>query len=1488
MVRHELGNAETIASGDGPPTTGPQRATAPTETPTPVTAGPRLGRYVILAQIGEGAMGEVYSGYDRELDRRVALKVVRSHRADAVGKARMQREAQALARLSHPNVVQVHDVGEIDGQLFVAMEYVKGETLGAWQAHHDPTTPAGRRAIVDMYVQAGRGLVAAHAAGIVHRDFKPSNVLVGDDERARVLDFGLAAGRRDASGGSALDVTGDDERDALSDTLTRTGSVLGTPAYMAPEQFLAQPIDVRTDVFAFSVALFEALHGLSPFAGDTFAAKQMAVVSGELRGPPAGSNVPAWLHAVIARGLALAPADRHPTMEAMLAALVDDPLERRRRSWRLALFGAGAVVIASVVILAGLWGWQRWQHGVAEGFAADRLDAAMIRIDAALATGAVAEAEQVFTAFVDDPGNRGTAALGRAWLQRADRARALGDTARAVDAFAGAYMVASTADEQVAPRVGLARVFRDEMRWRGLLLALSALEERGADAVDPGELAGLRLDAAVARRDLAAAAGQLRGPLAGSPRAAALPVLTALQQATATDHHHRGTAMVADLDGDGRPEIALDTDAQERRLAPLLRAEPGLPQIGTLDLGTATFRALVPGPGEPALIVGADRRIVDGAPANQAVVRRWSAGGLVEVFRWQDDAVIAALGADLDGDGDHELLVGTGPYTRRVTQLVPGTGGAWSTRSPAPDIDRRRSDVVDLLAEDLDGDGAVEVIAALGPWTAYELQILRHDPASDTLRMLTRRRLGNIAGAAVLHRGVTGGGPEIAVSKTDEYSKSSVFPIDRPNGEPAGIYLFRLVADELVQTAFVPAARLADDARVVHKRPLVGDLDGDGHDELIVACGIVGEHDATMILVSAADGSLVPLILADMRPITTVDVDGDGDHELLVSDTSAADIDRVWVLGSGTSAPPTLAPELAGPVDAAPPNDPLLAKAWRSADELAQMGLVRQAAARLAALADQIFEPSLRAATLLRAGRLHDSFGDDVRAGELFARAVDEPTLAREAHAAAARSLLRLGRHAEAAVHLEATRALGDPPADVAAAALALGASRDVVLEFKRPLAPTWRIGQPLALRRNGMREALHVDSLVPGELASTPALWTGRAVTLTVDLELTRAEWSSGLGIGLMRDGTAFDDGTSPLGVDIRTTGGGTTHIHEISCTSYGRRSVARIAFDVRDRSHRLGRLTIRATLLPELGEWTCEVVRATGERVHYLRNQLPAESRAGGPFRLTLSATSTNEGWLAAELHRVTLTGASLPDDEPATSTDSDRALALARHAMVEDDPLAALAAFERVAAPTPVDRLLPVAALARLGRLQAAERALAPLFAGAAPPDVVIATKALLRRSPEVFGPLLRAAAGASLQRYLLAMTFIRPLAGEYDPHAHEVLWSGLTDLDEAADDYHVVKVHAMAADGLGHAAAAERGFRAALAVLDDPARNASLIATSTRDNETVDIHIALARLALARGDEAAARRELQPFVHDLTFMDCLRAYEELRAVWDLAPE
>ncbi|MCB9569548.1 MAG: serine/threonine protein kinase [Myxococcales bacterium] len=353
----------------------------------------RLGRFTLVRRLGAGAMGVVYSAYDELLDRRVAIKVLRGERG-AAAQARMLREAQALARLSHPHVVQVYDVGEQGGRLFVAMEYVHGCTLREWLTAR---RAAGRgpelRELVAIFAQAGEGLAAAHEAGLTHRDFKPENVLVGEDGRARVVDFGLAsAGVR--KGDEAL------PRPLLSaeGVLTRTGTILGTPAYMAPEQLIGADADARSDIFAFCVALLEAIAGTRPVSGRSIDELLAAIHEGAPR--EATSVAPPWLRQVIERGLAADPDARYPSMRALLDALARDP-GRRRRRW-LAVGGIAACVGAAL-IGTGVASESRARRCEARGDAilAAWDDDARERVRGAFAASGVAHARDTTTRVID-------------------------------------------------------------------------------------------------------------------------------------------------------------------------------------------------------------------------------------------------------------------------------------------------------------------------------------------------------------------------------------------------------------------------------------------------------------------------------------------------------------------------------------------------------------------------------------------------------------------------------------------------------------------------------------------------------------------------------------------------------------------------------------------------------------------------------------------------------------------------------------------------------------------------------------------------------------------------------------------------------------------------------------------------------------------------------------------------------------------------------
>ncbi len=290
-------------------------------------------------------MGQVYSAYDPELDRKVAVKLVplREGSAEAAGEdqSRLMREARAMARLAHPNVVAVFDVGTYGDRIFIAMELVAGKTLNAWLAERRP----GWRQVLSVFVEAGRGLAAAHEAGIVHRDFKPTNVLVGNDGRPRVTDFGLARGEGGSgevmSSGPFAAVPSPATQDRQS-ALTAVGAVMGTPSFMSPEQMDGHGVDTRSDQFSYCVALYEALYGELPFSGTTLDERAQRISRGEVKPAARGRHVPFRLRAILLRGLSARPEDRFASMDDLLKAVARFLLSRRRRA------------VAGVVVLIGL------------------------------------------------------------------------------------------------------------------------------------------------------------------------------------------------------------------------------------------------------------------------------------------------------------------------------------------------------------------------------------------------------------------------------------------------------------------------------------------------------------------------------------------------------------------------------------------------------------------------------------------------------------------------------------------------------------------------------------------------------------------------------------------------------------------------------------------------------------------------------------------------------------------------------------------------------------------------------------------------------------------------------------------------------------------------------------------------------------------------------------------------------------------------------
>jgi serine/threonine protein kinase/tetratricopeptide (TPR) repeat protein len=302
-----------------------------------VAIGDSIGRYRVLEILGMGGMGVVYLAHDPELDRKVALKVIRQRGKDQADQsARLQREARAMAKLSHPNVIAVHDVGTWNDQVFVAMEFAGGGTLKGWLT----TQRRDWATLASTLLAAGRGLAAAHDAGLVHRDFKPDNVLLSESGRVFVTDFGLARwgalAQAAAADGPTLDgdaVSGDTQPESL-ELLTRSGAFVGTPAYMAPEQFKGSNVGPACDQFAFCIVVWEALFGRRPFQANTLAALAHAVLETPTPPFPSTPSIPRRVRSVLERGLAKQPEQRFTSMHALLDAL--GPVRSPRLPWLVA------------------------------------------------------------------------------------------------------------------------------------------------------------------------------------------------------------------------------------------------------------------------------------------------------------------------------------------------------------------------------------------------------------------------------------------------------------------------------------------------------------------------------------------------------------------------------------------------------------------------------------------------------------------------------------------------------------------------------------------------------------------------------------------------------------------------------------------------------------------------------------------------------------------------------------------------------------------------------------------------------------------------------------------------------------------------------------------------------------------------------------------------------------------------------------------------
>lgn len=1309
--------------------------------------GTHIGRYIVLQEIGAGATSVVYKAADPELDRQVAIKVLHVHpRPGSMGsgsQTRLLNEAKALAQLSHPNVITVHDVGAIGEQIFIAMELVEGQTLRKWLAEQQRHVTD----IISVFAAAGRGLYAAHEAGLIHGDFKPANVIVGRDDRIRVLDFGLA---RRAASASIPDPD--------------NGVLVGTPAYMAPEQYAEQSICERSDQFSFCVALYEALYANRPFAGTSVAELRTSVLEGRVREPPQSRRVPTSLRRALMRGLSSKPEDRFPSMCSLLAEI-----ERKPLTVRIArMLAPVAVTLTILAISAGAWfAWR--QHRAAEetrareSAAATRLLFTNARIETLLAKGDQKAADEEFLAFVHEARNRNTQALTRAWLDRAQRMKEAGRFDRELAAYATAYTTAVGDRQQGNTLLQLAWAFHQRRAWNALDTVLASLADHPADAIDPDELLELRWATALARRDLPGALAvweDTRSSTLDESRLGidAAPAIAALSSAKRT-RYPKDWVFLLDVDGDGTNELLFRDYVGKRFTA--TRAHHTLPLLWTQTMPSSDADSrlefvwqLPMQPGQAPYVLSRERS----PNADRLALLRLQPHGLEAIKRWNVSHVMSAAVGDFDGDGHREAVIGTGPYTRTLYQLQLTAGGDWSLLPTTGGVANARSDVSHLLTADLDRDGRTELVAALGPWHAYDLRVLGRAPDDGEFEVLARRKLGSL-GALALLPSATGDYPLVATIKGNAYPNRRVFPEHALTGEPCGLYLFRWHGGDLIQTGFtaVPDATASSHGlELTHLT--VADVDGDGIADLLA--NATDTRPGVMLYRQRPNGTFTAVFVGGITVVAAVDLDGDPADELIVE---VVGDDRFWLLGVGTDELPALAMEGgtdALPVPAVVAEDSTLARVWSRTEDLIGMSLTTQAAELFEHLGTTGAEGAAsKHRAWYRAAQLWEHAGDHGRAALAYERSAEMEELAVPGLQAAQRNFMRADQYRQA---LQVTRALlarSDLPADARTANTrqaewlgSLECHDELVISFDEPLADYWQIDQPVSVRRDIRARTLAVDAFSgQGQLASVAVQRTEGRIALHVEMDVERTEWASRLDIALR----AQADQREGIAVAVAGGGGGGVYHRTLGCPIY---MSSDQGFDMADdyssvqqpMSSPETRISIHASVqfIPGPNHILCTVTDGQGQELHHSRIAL-TEPLPDGEYELTIADRSKYSNvdafWLRAHIRRMVISGFRLTP--PAAQSE----LLLGHRMLADDRVTAAKKAYDAAVAVGHRNRadhqFGTILALANLGRYrQAGERVRRAMGAREDIRDRVQRYLSYaLRSRAHTFGPLLRESLG-----------------------------------------------------------------------------------------------------------------------------------------------
>jgi hypothetical protein len=1469
--------------------------------PPALRPGDRLGRYVLLDMIGAGGMSVVYRAVDPELARHVAIKILRRGHGQGEGstrerwRGRLLAEAQAMAKLQHPNVLAVHDVGAVGDDVFIAMEMIAGQTLAQWI-----TSPRPVDAIVTTYAAAARGLAAAHAAGLVHRDFKPSNVMVGDDGRVRVLDFGVARTVTDRDEertppryADGTPTSAPAATPAPPAGLTQAGSLVGTPGYMAPEQASGVTSTVACDQFSFAVALYEALWDRKPFPAR--GRSDMRSYIGQRRAvePPTRGRVPARLRRAVMRALEPDPAQRHPSMDALIAELDAAVAAKRRR--RLAL--AATATIAAAASLSG--GSSLWRsHAAAEAerareaSARARLDATEVRVAELTTSGRVADADSAFLAFARLDEHRGTDALALGWQHRAAALRGQGKGDEEIAAWAAAWGSAPGPVRQAEALLGLAGAFHRRWDWAGLDVVLARMDGGLADALGAsrGAVAPLELAAHLSRRDLSRAAADLAAWRGSADRAlaeplAAAPVIAALATATPT-----GVAAdnIVATELDGAPAfLALGAGG---RAVHALRADRGLTIAWTAPLladgpsgiGPATeIWPLAPVPGELYLL--AFHRGID---QSRAVLYRVERGALHVEVSWPENQLGDAAAIDLDGDGRREILVGTGPYSRHLLRL-DRTATGWTPTDAYPDTGAEASDVLAVVAADLDGDRKDEIAVSIGPWAAYDVRVVTPGPAG--LVTVARHELGTVDAMAPI---TIDGRRRLAAAKSDLWPSKHALPDGDHYGAPAGIHLLAWQGGKLTPVDRVLAPRAMGRPRGLHlSRLVVADLDGDGRDDMVANVHLAGASAHVLLARQQDDGHFATALVGGIEVQLAAELDGEPGAELVVR---FSDDRGLWILGAGAvPVPPVPRGRPADGAQLRPPDadrDPAIARMWTRGEDLAAMGL----AAPAAEVFDQIAELAspLRDAARRRAGHLWSAEGQLDRAAERFeAAGVRDP---RDALRAAE---LRATLHDVDAAVAIATRVASraDVGADDRRAATAMIAALEPMrsapsldIGFADPMAPAWNVLAPEALHRDLRLGALRVDAFGGSDrLAELPVAIGADWIRLTVELDVDRTEWGSGIEVALVRGGGGPDD---HVGVGVAAYGGGGILERRPGCLVPGQDDPIGPALPI-EGAAAPSSLVLTVDYVPSRRTAWCTVAARDGRVIE--RRLITVRGSLGEGPRMLVVRRGGDEAvvhpmWASAAIRRIGARGlrALEVDQEP---------LQRSHRLLVEGDASGALAGYDADPAPRDaswvVGRIVALDALGRRGEAAAVARSAARGPAAAA---VERSLWHLVRGNDRAFAPIVQAMLGREHAMHFVAFWYYVLKVHIEERSVQELVTgsAGTAPLPMAtpAERYAAAVLLAQRGDAwwrLGHFAAVRADLEQAITLgtpLRDRAPPPGAPPVALRDHLAA-AHVVLAAVAAAGGDDdgalAHARSAMELGSYPDQVRDHLAAHAELAA-------